>query len=148
MALELRPFWETKSLSQMNDTEWESLCDGCGQCCLLKLENEETNELYFTNVICKLFNITSCSCSDYTNRVAKVSGCVVLRPYNKTLYSQLPTSCAYRLLSEGKKIPTWHPLITNNKNSVHESGISVQLKVISEEFIHPDELEDHIIGKL
>lgn len=138
-------FWESKSLHELSDQEWESLCDGCGRCCLIKLEDEETKLLYYTTISCRLFDIHECRCTDYQHRVQQAPGCVVLRPYDKELYDQLPSSCAYRLLSEGSKLETWHPLISKSKDSIHNTNISVRDKVISEQHVHEDEWQDHII---
>jgi len=138
-------FWEIKSLEEMTEQEWESLCDGCGRCCLIKLEDEDTKLLYYTNIACRLLNIPECRCSDYSHRVQKAPGCVVLRPYTKKLYEQLPLTCAYRRLSEGKLLESWHPLISKSNNSIHDANISVRDKVLSEEHIHEDEWQDHII---
>jgi len=138
-------FWESTPLQDLSDQEWESLCDGCGRCCLIKLEDDETEVLYYTNISCRLFDIHNCRCTDYEHRIQKAPGCVVLRPYNKELYDQLPTSCAYRRLSEGKKLEQWHPLISLSHQSIHNSNISVQDKVISEVHVHEDEWQDHII---
>ncbi len=138
-------FWESKSLDAMTEHEWESLCDGCGRCCLIKLEDEETQELYYTNISCKLLDSQQCRCTDYQHRVQKAPGCVVLKPYNKELYLQLPASCAYRRLSQGKKLEVWHPLISNSNQSVHHAEISVRDKVISEEYVHEDDWQEHII---
>ncbi len=138
-------FWEIKPLEALTDHEWESLCDGCGRCCLIKLEDVDTDILYYTNISCQLLDIHECRCTDYAHRVQKAPGCVVLRPYNKELYEQLPSSCAYRRLSEGKQLESWHPLISNSPDSVHRSDISVRDKVISEQHVHEDEWQDHII---
>jgi uncharacterized cysteine cluster protein YcgN (CxxCxxCC family) len=138
-------FWETKSLDQLSDQEWESLCDGCGRCCLIKLEDDETEELFYTNIACKLLDNHQCRCTDYEHRVQQAPGCVVLRPYNKELYDQLPESCAYRRIAEGKKLESWHPLISNSKETVHKANISVRDKVISEQNVHEDDWQDHII---
>ena len=138
-------FWENIELAQMTDQQWESLCDGCGRCCLLKLEDEDTSELYFTNVSCHLLNIEQCRCKDYQNRKFLVPECLNIRKMDLSEYQWLPETCAYRLLSEGKPLPFWHPLISNNETSVQTAGIKVSFFAVSEEHIHPDELQDHII---
>jgi len=142
------PFWKTSLLSQMNKQEWESLCDGCGQCCLVKLEDEDTDELYLTNVACRLLDIDTCRCMDYQNRLQKVSMCVSLTAENLSELEWLPETCAYRLLSEGKDLQNWHPLLSKNTQSVHDEGISVRDFAQSEENIHPDQLQEHVIEKL
>lgn len=138
-------YWESKSLPELSEMEWESLCDRCGRCCLIKLEDEDSEILYYTSISCRLFDIHECRCTDYQHRVQKAPGCVVLHPYNKELYDQLPETCAYRLLAEGKELEPWHPLISKTKNSVHFSNISVRDKVISEDFVHEEQWQDHII---
>ncbi|NOX43418.1 MAG: YcgN family cysteine cluster protein [Gammaproteobacteria bacterium] len=141
------PFWETKSLATMTQSEWESLCDGCGRCCLVKLQDEDTDEIFATNVACRLLDIDTCRCRDYDNRMNKVAMCMVLEPEKKDLLRLLPDSCAYRRLDEGKGLPSWHPLLTANSASVHLSGNSVKGYAQSEEYIHPDQLPEHVINK-
>jgi len=138
-------FWQTKTLEQMSDEEWESLCDGCGKCCRVRLQDDETEEIHTTAVACKLLDTKSCRCRDYQNRKKIVPTCLVLRPLSDQLIELLPDTCAYRLLTKGDELPNWHPLISGDPLSVVNAGVSVSGKVISEQYIHADDLEDHII---
>jgi len=138
-------FWRYKGLEQMNAAEWESLCDGCGRCCLVKLEDEDSGEIHFTNVACRLFDEQQCRCRDYQRRQEQVPDCLMLRPLMPLLLAALPQSCAYRRLAEGRDLAAWHPLVSGDPESVHRAGISMRGQVFSEEHIHPDQLEDHII---
>ena len=139
-------FWETKTLEQMNPDEWESLCDGCGLCCLVKIEDEDTGEVFNTSVSCRQLDVDVCRCTDYKNRLTDVSMCLQLTLETLPQLSWLPDSCAYKRLYENKSLPVWHPLITKDKNSVHDAGISAKWFAQSEEFIHPDQLIDFIIA--
>lgn len=139
-------FWERKPLSKLNQTEWEALCDGCGKCCLNKLEDEETGEVALTRIACRLLDDASCLCSHYENRHQFVPDCIVLRPDNLDTHAYwMPETCAYRLLYEGKPLFDWHPLISGRPGSVHEAGVSVQGWTLSEFDIPEDDWEDHII---
>jgi uncharacterized cysteine cluster protein YcgN (CxxCxxCC family) len=126
------PFWKAKALAEMTTQEWESLCDGCGKCCLVGLEDEDTGEIYLTDVSCKLLDGTTCRCTDYENRKAKVPDCVKLTPENVPELSWLPRTCAYRLVNEGRELFPWHPLLTGDPESVHKANVSVRGKVRSE----------------
>jgi len=138
-------FRQTKSLSEMSTAEWESLCDGCAKCCLHKLEDEDTGEVFHTDVACRLLDLDSCQCRDYENRFAQVSDCFKLTPDNLHLQTWLPASCAYRLLFEGKTLPEWHPLVSGNNQSIHVSGSSVKGRAVTEQSVQPDDMEDRIV---
>lgn len=142
---EVERFWETKALAEMSTAEWESLCDGCARCCLIKLEDEDSAEIVFTRVVCGLLDQKTCRCTDYPDRNKRVPDCIHLTPQNVHRIAWLPSTCAYRLLREGKPLFGWHPLLSGNPDSVHEAGISVRGKVLSEEFVHEDGYEEHII---
>ncbi len=126
------PFWKTTALKDMSEQEWESLCDGCGKCCLVGLEDEDTGEIYLTDVACKLLDGHTCRCTDYPNRKAKVPDCVKLTPDNVAELSWLPRTCAYRLVNEGRDLFAWHPLLSGDPESVHAANVSVRDKVRSE----------------
>jgi len=138
-------FWQSKTLAQMSEAEWESLCDGCGRCCLIKLQDEDSGELHFTNVSCHLLDITRCRCSDYKNRRFRVPECLQVNRMKAEEYSWLPSSCAYRLLAQGRPLYDWHPLISGRQASVVEAGIAVAGLAQSEDTVHPYELQHHII---
>lgn len=120
------PFWRRKSLGEMSDAEWESLCDGCGRCCLVKLEDEDSGAVVYTDVGCTLLDAQSCRCSDYENRQARVPDCVRLTVEAVTTLSWLPKTCAYRLLGDGLDLHWWHPLVSGDPDTVHQAGISVR----------------------
>jgi len=137
-------FWKTKSLGEMTRPEWESLCDGCGRCCLNKLEDEDTGKFHYTRAACKLLDLGTCQCTDYKNRAKRVPDCVTLTPMNVPDLGWLPESCAYRRLNEGRGLAWWHPLVSGNPATVQEAGISVETEAYTEEGISIDELVDHI----
>ncbi|HEY1364146.1 MAG TPA: YcgN family cysteine cluster protein [Xanthobacteraceae bacterium] len=145
---DLRPFWERKRLSEMTDSEWESLCDGCGRCCLVKLEDaDDKARTYFTDVGCRLLDSNSCRCRDYPNRTSKVKDCVRLTPRNLGRIVWLPPTCAYRLLADGGELYWWHPLVSGDPETVHQAGISVRGRVVaSEDEVDDNDLEDHIVS--
>ncbi len=137
------PFWQTKSLDEMSPEEWESVCDGCGRCCLHKLRDDDTEELSFTNVACRLLDRGTCRCSNYPNRRDDVPDCVSLTPAMVREIDWLPPSCAYRLLAEGRDLLPWHPLRSGSPDTVHEAGASVRGRAVDEREAGP--LEDYIV---
>ncbi|MGO4713895.1 YcgN family cysteine cluster protein [Bradyrhizobium sp. 2TAF24] len=140
-------FWKTKTLEEMSDAEWESLCDGCARCCLSKLEDEDTGRIYFTHVGCTLLDANTCACKDYANRSARVPDCVRLTAENVRALNWLPPSCAYRLVAEGRDLYWWHPLVSGDPGTVHEAGVSVRGRVpASEDEVDDADLEDHIVS--
>lgn len=139
------PFWQRKSLDEMSRSEWEALCDGCGKCCLHKLEDVDSGDLYYTNVACRLLDLNSCRCSDYQNRHQRVADCLRLTPNNLGDCRWLPATCGYRLVAEGKDLPEWHPLISGDPATVHAAGVSARGRVVSEQTV--DDLADHVIDQ-
>ena len=138
-------FWEERPLHQLSRAEWESLCDGCGKCCLHKLEDDDTGDIYPTNVACRLLDRKSGLCRDYANRRRFVPDCVRLTPAKLDRLDWLPSTCAYRLLRDGKPLPEWHHLVSGSRESVHEAGISVRGWTVSED--DANELEYHIVDR-
>ena len=139
-------FWETKNLLDMNENEWESLCDKCGKCCVIKLEDFDTQDVHYTNVSCKLLCEKSASCMDYENRKSIVSDCIILSPDNLKDLKWMPETCAYKLLNEGKKLPYWHPLLSGNDKDIVNSGNSVKNRVTNENKIKIKDLPDYIFN--
>lgn len=134
------PFWKTKTLQELDPDEWESLCDGCAKCCLIKLEDEDTAEVFYTDVVCHLLDQDNCRCTEYENRKRLVPSCVRLRPDNLEALSWMPTTCAYRLVFEGQDLPNWHHLVCGDGDEVHKSGISVRGRATSEEHVDDKDL--------
>ncbi len=139
------PFWKRKTLEEMTRAEWESLCDGCAKCCLVKLEDEDTLEILFTDAVCKLLDGNSCRCTDYANRSKLVPDCVHLTPKIIREVNWMPPSCAYRLIAEGKDLPSWHPLVSGETESVHRAGMSVRGRTICESEVEFEDICDHIV---
>lgn len=139
-------FWERKKLQHMSKSEWEALCDGCGKCCLNKIEDEITGEIFLTSVACRLFDNTTCRCAQYRTRHQLVPECISLTPETISRHAYwLPKTCAYLLLWENKALFEWHPLISGNFETVHEAGISIQGKSIPEFEVNEDDWEEHLI---
>ncbi|WGF90656.1 YcgN family cysteine cluster protein [Marinivivus vitaminiproducens] len=139
-------FWRRKRLDEMSTEEWESLCDGCGKCCLVKLEDEETGEVAYTDVACRLLDLGTCRCSAYADRQAHVPDCIALDPGAVDRLPWMPPSCAYRLLHEGRDLPAWHPLVSGDPSSVHRAGASARGRIVSERSVGESELEDHVVS--
>lgn len=138
-------FWKEKPLTDLTPAEWESLCDGCAKCCIIKFEDEDTGRIYHTNVVCELLDIYHCKCTRYTERSVLVPTCLTL---NADLIQELkwmPDTCAYRLLAEGKDLPAWHPLVSGDPKTVHTAGVSVRGKVVSAKDVEEDDLFDYVI---
>lgn len=140
-----RPFWETVPLAEMSDRQWESLCDGCGRCCLHKVEDEDTGEIFYTAVACKLLELRSCRCRHYDDRHRYVPDCIRLDRSHLGHLGWLPSTCAYRRIDEGRGLADWHPLISGDPDSVHAAGISVRGRAISGAGVDEDDYESHLI---
>lgn len=141
---EQRPFWERKRLEQMSRDEWEALCDGCGKCCLHKLEDESSGRVLYTNVACRLLDGHTCRCRHYQDRQRYVPDCLTLTPRRIRQFKWLPSSCAYRRLAEGRGLAWWHPLVSGDPETVHRAGISARGRTVPESRIDLAELEDYL----
>lgn len=146
MVTEARTFWNTKTLADMCRDEWESLCDGCGRCCLHKLEDVDTGLLYYTDIACRLLDEQQCRCTNYPERARLVKDCLVLSPDDPDQFAWLPASCAYRKLAHGEDLEWWHPLVSGDPETVHQAGISVRGRCVSEYAVPEEKLEDHVIS--
>lgn len=141
------PFWQNKPLEKMNAEQWESLCDGCGICCLEKLEDTETGEVEYTAVACRHLDTGSCRCRIYERRHELNTDCIEMRAETIKSLHWLPNTCAYRCLAEGRDLPSWHPLVSGNPQSVYRAGVSVRDRALSALYVHPDDLEAYRIHR-
>jgi len=143
------PFWKTVPLEAMTPTQWESLCDGCGKCCMAKLEDEDTGGIYFPTVACRLFDAGTCRCEDYAHRQQRVPDCIRLTPDNVRTIAWLPATCAYRLVALGEDLRWWHHLVSGSRRTVHEAGISMRGRVTASEseLPEPEDYFDHIVAE-
>lgn len=139
-------FWNSKPLEALTDEEWEALCDGCGRCCLRKLEDVDSGRVHFTDVACRLLDQTSCRCRNYAERTKLVEDCVRLDRNRLDELDWMPTTCAYRLRRDGEPLPDWHPLVSGDPGSVHRAGISVRGRVVSEQYVHADDVEARLVS--
>ncbi len=139
-------FWKNLPLEALNEAEWEALCDGCGLCCLVKLEDEETEQIYFTSLVCALLDSEACRCSDYQNRHQKMPDCRAITLTSLQEIEWLPPSCAYRLREQGKPLPLWHPLVAGDAAKMHAAGISTRGWTRSESGIAPEDYEDYLVA--
>ena len=140
-----KDYWKNKKLTEMSPEEWEALCDGCGICCLYKIEDEDTGEILLTDVACRFLDLNSITCQLYGTRLEAMPTCIKLTPSKVENLAWLPDTCAYRLILRGKPLPEWHYLVCGDKQAVHRSGVSVKDKVVTETSIKMDDLEKHVI---
>jgi len=144
-----KKFWERFPLEDLTPDEWEALCDNCGRCCLRKLEDADTGEVEYTNVVCRLFDADNCTCGQYALRKQLVPDCVILTPENlERIAYWMPATCAYRLLHEGRPLFDWHPLVSGRPESVREAGISMHDRVVHEFEVEEEDLEHYIVQEL
>ncbi len=145
MAARVEPFWKRKALAQLTAGEWESLCDGCGLCCLHKLEDEEDGGVYYTRIACRLLDLETCRCRDYADRQVRVPDCIQLTAADAGQFDWLPPTCAYRLLAAGRDLPPWHPLVCDDPQAVHAAGISRIGQLLAEESVPEEDWESFLI---
>lgn len=138
-------WWNDTPLAELDQQQWEALCDGCAKCCLHKLEDEDTGEVFYTRVRCQYLDEENCSCSDYPNRSVLVPNCIKLEQDNVGSLDWLPSTCAYRLRAAGEQLPKWHYLVSGDRSRVHDEGVSIRGRAISDEYVHPDGYDEHIV---
>lgn len=138
-------WWQDTPLEQLNAEQWEALCDGCARCCLHKLEDEDTQEVYYTGIRCRHLDEQNCRCSDYPNRSELVSHCIDLADRDCSQLDWLPPTCAYRLRAHGQPLADWHYLVSGDRETVHLAGISIRGRAVSDEYVHPDGYDEHIV---
>ena len=143
-----KDFWIHKTLAEMSLEEWEALCDGCGICCLFKVEDEDSREVHLTNVACRFLDLKTCTCQLYDQRISAMPTCIKLSPSKVENLTWLPETCTYRLILHGKPLPDWHPLVSGDPTSIHRAGISVLGKVIRESSANMNKLEEYVIEDL
>jgi uncharacterized cysteine cluster protein YcgN (CxxCxxCC family) len=138
-------WWHEKSLAELSAEQWEALCDGCAKCCLHKLQDEDNGEVLYTRVRCRYLDEATCRCSDYLRRSLLMPNCIQLQAESVEDLDWLPSTCAYRLRAHGERLPEWHPLVSGDTATVHRAGISIRGRAISDEFVHPDGFDEHIV---
>lgn len=139
------PFWRAKRLGELSNAEWESLCDGCGKCCVVRLRDDDTDRVFDTRIACKLLDQYACRCTRYEQRATLVPMCVALSPRNIGSLDWMPRTCAYRLIWQGRDLPAWHHLVSGSRETIHETGMSVRGQTVSENNVKPDDLEDYLV---
>ena len=147
MTVKRNPFWETKSIDALSRVEWESLCDGCGICCLEKIEDKDTGEITMTSISCHFLDTVTCRCLVYEDRLFVNHDCILLRVKNIKRFDWLPETCAYRCLTEGRELEWWHPLVSGDPNTVHQAGISIRDRALSGRYVHPKDFERYLEHK-
>ena len=145
IAKRFEPFWVTKKLTEMTPVEWESICDGCGKCCLQKMIDEDTEELFHTNLSCKQLNIKTCQCNVYASRQKEVANCITLTPQTIDTFTWLPDTCSYRVLHETAELPNWHPLIVGSNKEMLRQGLTVRQYAVNEATVNDEDWDLHVI---
>lgn len=138
-------WWQDTPLAELDREQWEALCDGCAKCCLHKLEDEDSGEVFYTKVRCRYLDEQKCRCTDYANRSVLVPNCIRLQVEEIDDLDWLPSTCAYRLRARGEPLPDWHYLVSGDRETVHSAGVSIRGRAVSDEFVHPDGYDEHIV---